>query len=160
MFKFTFYLNPLFHEFYFTSIFEIEPTKGSYRLPTHRRGAHRKCFTRSLLISELVKCPLYRWRCKAKGLTHYCLTGTLFSSRSANFDFNLRRDHQKTFLWASRLWVGRRKEPILGYVQKNYERNNSGSNGLSLYFTYKRKFVCEIQTKGKVMSCETFHCIW
>ena len=25
----------------------------------------------------------------------------------------------KNFLWASRLWVGRRKEPILGYVPKN-----------------------------------------
>ena len=25
----------------------------------------------------------------------------------------------KKILWASRLWVGRRKEPILGFVQKN-----------------------------------------
>ena len=30
----------------------------------------------------------------------------------------------KNFLWASRLWVGRRKEPILGYVPKNDEKNN------------------------------------
>ena len=30
-----------------------------------------------------------------------------------NFNFILRRDHQKNFLWASRLWVGRRKEPML-----------------------------------------------
>ena len=30
----------------------------------------------------------------------------------------LRRDHQKNFLWASHQRVGRRKEPILGYVQK------------------------------------------
>ena len=57
-------------------------------------------------------------------LTHYCHS-------AKNFDFNLRRDHQKNFLWASRLWVGRRKEPILGYVPKKYERKNSGSNGLS-----------------------------
>ena len=28
----------------------------------------------------------------------------------------------KKILWASRLWVGRRKEPILGYVSKNYEK--------------------------------------
>ena len=28
----------------------------------------------------------------------------------------------KNFLWASRLWVGRRKEPILGYVPKNDEK--------------------------------------
>ena len=34
--------DPLFHEFYFTSIFEInlKPRIGSNRLPTHRRGAH------------------------------------------------------------------------------------------------------------------------
>ena len=44
------------------------------------------------------------------------------ASLSKNFDFNLRRDHQKNFLWASRLWVGRRKDPILGYVAKNYEK--------------------------------------
>ena len=36
----------------------------------------------------------------------------------------------KKFPWALRLWVGRRKEPILGYVPKNYEKNNSGSKGL------------------------------
>ena len=47
-----------------------------------------------------------------------------------NFDFNLRRDRQKNFLWASRLWVGRRKEPILGYVPKKDEKKNSGGKGL------------------------------
>ena len=31
-----------------------------------------------------------------------------------------------------RLWVGRRKEPILGYVSKNYEKKNPGTNGLIL----------------------------
>ena len=29
----------------------------------------------------------------------------------------------------SRLWVGRRKEPILGYVPKNDEKKNSGGKG-------------------------------
>ena len=29
---------------------------------------------------------------------------------------------KKKFLWASRLWVGRRKEPILSYVTKNGEK--------------------------------------
>ena len=39
----------------------------------------------------------------------------------------------KKILWASRLWVGRRKKPILGYVSKNYKKNNnSGTKGLSL----------------------------
>ena len=36
---------------------------------------------------------------------------------------------KKNFLWTSPLWVGRRKEPILGYVPKNYEKMNSGSKG-------------------------------
>ena len=63
-------------------------------------------------------------------LTHYCLS-LHKKTQCQNFDFNLRRDHQKNFLLASRLWVGRRKEPILGYVPKNYEKNNSGSNGLN-----------------------------
>ena len=37
----------------------------------------------------------------------------------------------KNFLWASRLWVGRRKEPILGYVSKNYKKKkNSGTKVL------------------------------
>ena len=47
-----------------------------------------------------------------------------------NFNSILRRDHQKNFLWASRLWVGRRKEPILGYVPKNDEKKNSVHKGL------------------------------
>ena len=29
---------------------------------------------------------------------------------------------KKNFLWSSRLWVGRRKEPILGYVPKKDEK--------------------------------------
>ena len=29
---------------------------------------------------------------------------------------------KKNFLWASRLWVSRREEPILGYVPKNCEK--------------------------------------
>ena len=31
----------------------------------------------------------------------------------------LRRDHQKYFLWEWRLWVGRQKDPIIGYAPKN-----------------------------------------
>ena len=39
-----------------------------------------------------------------------------------NFNSILRKDHQKNFLWASRIWVGRQKETILGYVPKNDEK--------------------------------------
>ena len=31
---------------------------------------------------------------------------------------------------SERLWVCRRKEPILGYVPKNYEKKNPAGNGL------------------------------
>ena len=53
-----------------------------------------------------------------------------FVTYCQNFDFKIRRDHQKNFLSASRLRVGRRKEPIIGYVPKNDEKNNSGNKGL------------------------------
>ena len=36
----------------------------------------------------------------------------------------------KKIIWASRLWVGRRKEPILGYVPRNDDKRNSGSKRL------------------------------
>ena len=39
---------------------------------------------------------------------------------------------KKNFLWASRLWVGRRLEPILGNVPKNDEKNNPVHKGLSI----------------------------
>ena len=39
-YEFSFLFNPLFHEFYFTSVFKI----GSFLLPTHSRDAYRKCF--------------------------------------------------------------------------------------------------------------------
>ena len=48
-----------------------------------------------------------------------------------NFNSILRKDHQKNFLWASRLWVGRRNEPILGYVPKNDEKKNLAHKGLN-----------------------------
>ena len=75
------------------------------------------------------------------------------TSFSKTFDFNFRRYHQKNFLWASQLWIGRRKEPILGYVLKNDEKKNSGSNGLNnpflstnsrggLKFGFKLLYIC------------------
>ena len=54
-----------------------------------------------------------------------------FVTYCRNFIFKIR-DHQKNFLWVSCLWVGRRKVPILGYVPKNDEKNNSGSKGLNI----------------------------
>ena len=57
-----------------------------------------------------------------------------FVTYCQNFDFlKIRMDHQKKFLWASRLWVGRRKEPILDYVPKHdkKKKKNSVSKELS-----------------------------
>ena len=39
-----------------------------------------------------------------------------------SFILNKEGTIEKNFLWAPRLWVGRRKEPILGYVPKNDEK--------------------------------------
>ena len=44
-----------------------------------------------------------------------------------NFNFNLRSDPQKHFLWASRLWLGRLKEPKLSHKKK--KKKNPGTNG-------------------------------
>ena len=41
----------------------------------------------------------------------------------------IRRDHQKNFLWALRLLVGRRKESILGYVPKSDEKRIQAFKG-------------------------------
>ena len=66
---------------------------------------------------------------------------------------------KKNFLWASRLWVGRRKEPILGYVPKNDEKKNSGGTGLigseygaSVLHLLNRKQSCNTE-----YSHQTFH---
>ena len=45
--------------------------------------------------------------------------------RNLNYIF-LWSDHKKKFLWASRLWVGIRIEPILGYVPKKREKKEFG----------------------------------
>ena len=44
-------INPLWIKF-FSSFFETYPNIGSFRLPTHRRDAHRKFFWWSLLKIE------------------------------------------------------------------------------------------------------------
>ena len=52
-----------------------------------------------------------------------------FVTYCQNFDFKKRRDHQKNFLWATRLWVGRRKEPILDYGPKNEKKRIQAVKG-------------------------------
>ena len=55
---------------------------------------------------------------------------------SKNVYFDLRRDHQKNFVRALRLWVGWRKEPMLGYVPKNDEKMEVAKG-----YIYKYKLV-------------------
>ena len=52
-----------------------------------------------------------------------------------NFDFKIRRDHQKKkkFLWASRLYVGRRKEPILDCEPKKKKLGSKGLKKMKIY---------------------------
>ena len=72
-----------------------------------------------------------------------------FVTYCQNFDFKIRRDHEKNFLWASRLWVGRRKEPILDYIPKNDEKN-SGSIGLiRIFLQCTIFFPCVKSSEGK-----------
>ena len=58
-------------------------------------------------------CQVYEIKMKCPEVAPFTDTGGPFHQ---NFNSILRRDYQKNFLWASRLWVGRRKEPIFGYV--------------------------------------------
>ena len=46
-------VNALVTEFCLSYIFEIYSKIGSYRLPTHKRSAHRKFYQYSLLIWKL-----------------------------------------------------------------------------------------------------------
>ena len=41
-----------------------------------------------------------------------------------------KRDHEKNFLWAPRLWGGRRWDPLLGYILKFNGKKVSGGEGL------------------------------
>ena len=61
----------------------------------------------------------WNWNLKDAPVWKMLLYAPVWRIRHVNFDFKIIRDHQKNFLWASRLWVGRRKEPILDYVPKN-----------------------------------------
>ena len=50
-----FFLNPLMAEFFFRQFFSIKLKRGSYRLLTHRRGAHRN------LLRSLLKIKFKIW---------------------------------------------------------------------------------------------------
>ena len=83
------------------------------------------------IISVLTTCTfMFRQVCTIEPIFFIPFPLACIVPFSRNFDFNLRSDYQKNFLWASRLWVGRQKEPILGYVSKNDENKNSGLKGL------------------------------
>ena len=64
-----------------------------------------------------------------------------------NFVFKRRMDQEKNFLWAPRLWVRRRWEPILGYILKFDGIKVSGINGL------KQNGMKSIQTSHDWINC-------
>ena len=82
----------------------------------------------SVFCSNQCRTRRHIWRTGVKWFTRYNIFNLLTPRRTLVFPFTeiyiLRRDHQKNFLWASRLWVGRRKEAFLGYVPKNDEKKN------------------------------------
>ena len=47
-----------------------------------------------------------------------------------NFNFLLRRDHQKNSYERPLLRVGRRQEPLLSFIAETDGKNNSGDKGL------------------------------
>ena len=69
-----------------------------------------------------------------KPFTAYCVQKC---TNWQNFDSKIRSDHQKNFLWVSRLWVGKGKKLISGYVSKNCEKKNSGTKRLKKMKIYK-----------------------
>ena len=55
-------------------------------------------------------------------------------SPSQKFRFCFKKGSSKKFLWASRLWVGWRKEPIWGYVPKKNNLVHKGLNKTNSHF--------------------------
>ena len=47
----------------------------------------------------------------------------------------IKMDHRKNFLWASRLWVGRRQDQLLCYISIINGKQYSGTNGLRLLYS-------------------------
>ena len=121
---------------FFRQFFEIDPNIGCYRLPTHRERIfffHKNFFYYPFLFYNrnfghtytIVTCvnrnkfliviiPIV--------LVNPLLTSVLYMGRVLKFWFQVRKGSWKKLLWALRLWVGRQKQPIFGYVQKNDEK--------------------------------------
>ena len=79
-----------------------------------------------------------------------------FVTYCQNFDFKIRRDHQKNFIWALWLWVGRWKEPILDYVPKNDKKKNSGSKVLMHKICHSEN----LQFKGVRETLHLYTLVW
>ena len=95
-------------------------------------------YAKSLFVSEILSikgngCEIWKGCDIMKLLFPACYpffaqedTGVPFHR---NFNSILRRDHQKNFLWASRLWDGRRKEPILSCCPEKRQQKNWSIKG-------------------------------
>ena len=76
---------------------------------------------------------MFFWRSGALPHPHYPFESQrrVFSTFDQNFDFKIRRDHQKNFLWAPRLWVGRRYRSLLWVIShRSTESSTPGLKGL------------------------------
>ena len=88
---------------------------------------------------------------------------------SPKFQYYFKKGSSKNFLWASCLWVGRRKEPILGYVPKNDEKNLDhkglifnvfiASKILCYWKLYKHSLVQSLYKNNYVSITQMFHLV-
>ena len=146
--KFTNFLNPLLPIAYKSARIDkisVLKLEGIIKKISYERRDYESVEEKSLTQAMSWK-KLWKKNTGTKGLkkmkiykfllpfTAYCVQKC---TNWQNFDSKIRRDHQKKFLWASRLWVSRGKKLISGYVSKNCEKKNSGTKRLKKMKIYK-----------------------
>ena len=75
---------------------------------------HDKLYVFGMILVEKIL-GFYNYYNRANSSLPY---GNIHSCIDKYFVFMRKKNHRKIFIWASRLWVGRRSEPILGYISK------------------------------------------
>ena len=138
--KFTNFLNPLLPIAYESARIDkisVLKLEGIIKKISYERRDYESVEEKSL-PQAMSRKKLWKKNTGTKGLkkmkiykflwpfTTYCVQKC---TNWQNFDSEIRRDHQKRFIWASRLWVGRGKKLISGYVSKNYEKRIQALKG-------------------------------
>ena len=98
--------------FYSESMRESSPYIKCSMLESNFSWANFTCIAKNLSTQHWANSFCSSLHCLAR---HIC-------DAVLKFWFHFKKGSSKKFLLASRRFVGRRKEPILGYVPKNYEK--------------------------------------